>query len=362
MKTLFCNFLLLFFIQFLSTPLLLAKEEVFIVGASLPLSGELAEVGQDILRGFELAKKDFNSDKFRIEVIVEDDGFQGRNAASAAMKLVNIDKVDAIISLWDMAEIIAPIAESKKIPHFSIRWNPQVTEKYKHTITIESTYKSWIESWVNLLKSQNTRTVSIVHEEAMGWNLGADYLEKLLKNTDIKILSHTRYLRSETDYRPILLRALREKPDQILLLSNPPFTEGLLKIIRTINPSQKTSGYYEIVKDLSLIEGMPYVAQLEPSSWFLEKFEKSYNTKVVTRSPQSYDILSIIHSAHKSNNFSNKLSGDEVVKFVTNLKDFEGASGVLNTKGTRVIEMNCVWKVVKGGRLEQISQVPLSHL
>ncbi|HMO17952.1 MAG TPA: ABC transporter substrate-binding protein [Oligoflexia bacterium] len=326
---------------------------VFKIGASLPLSGDLSYVGQDILRGFEIARRDFNSNEFKFEIIAEDDGYYGKNAATAAMKLINVDHVDAVISLWDMAEVIAPIAESKKIPHFSIRWNPAVTEKYNYTMTIESTYKSWIESLVELLKELKTRNVSIIHEEAVGWNLGSEHLIGLLKEHDIKLLSHRIYLRSDTDYRSILSKALRDRPDFILLLSNPPFVEGFLKIIRSVNPAQKTTGYYEIVNDLSLIEGLPFVAQLEASLWFVEKLDKQYKTRVVTRSPQSYDILSIINSAHKESNYKRSLKGDEIVKFVRELKDFEGASGKINSRGTRVIEMDCAWKIVRGGEIEK---------
>jgi ABC-type branched-subunit amino acid transport system substrate-binding protein len=344
-----CGFIFFFLIHCSSV---IAEPIVYRLGASLPLSGDLAEVGQDILKGFELAKKDFESDKFKIEIVAEDDGYQGKNAASVGMKLINIDKVDALLSLWEMAEIVAPMAESKKIPHFSIRWNPIVAEKYKYTMTIESTYISWVTAWVNLLKEQNVKKVSIIDEESIGWKLGTDLLVKLLKEAGIVVMSKTTFLRTDLDYRAILLKALREKPDEILFLANNPFLEGFIKIVKTTNPTQKMSGYFELVKDISLIEGMPYVAQLEPSPWFLEKFEKSYSSRVVTRSPQSYDLLSILHSAHKADNFSKKLNGDEVVKFVTDLKDFEGASGKLNTQGTRVIEMNCVWKVVRGGRIE----------
>lgn len=320
------------------------------IGATIPLSGDLAYVGEDIVKGLQLAKKDFDSEDFKLEIVTEDDGFTGKNAATTGMKLLNVDKVDVIISLWDMAEIIAPLAEKKKIPHFSIRWNPSVAEQHHYTVTIESTYKSWIESLLKLLQAENTKTISIIHEEAVGWNLGQEYLTKLLKSTDIKVVSDTTYLRTETDYRSVVMKAVKSKPDYIILLTNPPFSEGFIKIIKQVSPQQKYTGYFEIVKDLSLIEGMPSVAQLEPAPWFIEKFEKEYHSSIAARAPQTYDIAAIVHAAHEGK--GKKLIGDEIIKFVENLKDFKGASGLLNSKGSRTVEMDCVWKVVKGGKLE----------
>jgi ABC-type branched-subunit amino acid transport system substrate-binding protein len=112
----------------------------FKIGVSAPLSGDLARIGEDVRRGLELAIKDFSDSNVQFTLFIEDDQYKGVQAASAAKKLLHVDKVDAIISLWDMSEVIAPVAEKMQTPHFAIRWNPHIAEKYSYTMTIESTY------------------------------------------------------------------------------------------------------------------------------------------------------------------------------------------------------------------------------
>lgn len=50
------------------------------------MSGDLASVGQEISRGIELAKIDSNKDQ--IKIIIQDDQFLGKNAASNEMNCV----------------------------------------------------------------------------------------------------------------------------------------------------------------------------------------------------------------------------------------------------------------------------------
>ncbi len=93
------------------------------IGIQLPLSGNLSFVGLDIQRGVQLALEDLKDSPIRMNVSYEDDKATPTFAASAAQSLIARRGVDVIVSLWDMAEIVAPIAERQKTPHISIRWN-----------------------------------------------------------------------------------------------------------------------------------------------------------------------------------------------------------------------------------------------
>ncbi len=327
-----------------------SQQQVFKIGLSAPLSGDLASVGQEIIRGLNLASKDFSNDKLSFQIISEDDQFQRKNASSAAKKLIEIDKVQAIISLWDMSEIVAPIAEQHKTPHFAIRWNPHVAEKYNYTMTIESTYRSWIDSLVKLLQYQNIKSVSLILEEAEGWILGAERLKKSLETNQIDFVSEIRYVRGDLDYRTLVQKSLRKKPEMVLLFSNPPNLEILIKKIKEFKSDQKFGGYFEILDTPAIADGMPFVAQLQPEKWFIDKYETAYKMQIKNRAPQSYDIVSLIADALKDK--KEIPTGQQIVTHISNIKDFPGASGILNSKGTRTIEMNCVWKVSKNGKFE----------
>lgn len=96
------------------------------VGLALPLSGDMARYGLDIQRGATMAKEELAKRGTEMVFISEDTQLVPRMAVTAAQKLINRDRVDVIVSLWDTAEAVAPIAEQKGVPHVSIRWNHRV--------------------------------------------------------------------------------------------------------------------------------------------------------------------------------------------------------------------------------------------
>lgn len=92
------------------------KEEVRF-GATLSLSGGSAQFSESCRNAIELASADVNSgggiNGAKLRVLIEDFGdLDLKRAASAAHKLINADRVSAILPNWsEDTEVIAPIAD-----------------------------------------------------------------------------------------------------------------------------------------------------------------------------------------------------------------------------------------------------------
>ena len=163
-------FLSLLFLVFFSVQIAVAENYTVRIGAVLPFTGDLAYVGQDIREGVELALLERGNQQPKIEVIWEDGKFAPKESVSAAQKLISSDKVDLIISLWDTADVIAPISEKAKVIQLSIRWNPDVAARNKYTFTFESTYPTYYADIVKLIKKQ----ISLIN------NLSKNYTNSIL--------------------------------------------------------------------------------------------------------------------------------------------------------------------------------------
>jgi len=78
-----------------------AEEGDINIGISTVLTGEAATWGQSVLAGVTLATKEINDkggiNGRKINLVVEDDKAQATDAANAVNKLINIDKVSAIL-------------------------------------------------------------------------------------------------------------------------------------------------------------------------------------------------------------------------------------------------------------------------
>lgn len=95
------------------------------IGFIGPLTGDAAAIGADQLSGTQLAIERINAaggiNGKQLALIAEDGKCSGADAANAAQKLVNVDKVVAIIGGLCSGETLAaaPIAEAGKVPMIS---------------------------------------------------------------------------------------------------------------------------------------------------------------------------------------------------------------------------------------------------
>ena len=327
----------------------LADPTVVKIGATLPLTGRLAIAGQDARQGIELAVKEFSSSSVKLEAVFDDNQHDAKSAVSSARKLLDIDKVNVLISMWDMADVVAPLSEQKHVPHLAVRWNPHITEKYKYTFTFESTYRSYVESLLALLQKSGVNSIALITEEGQGWILSADYLLEKASASGIKVVGDERYAPNGADYRTTILRATRHKPQMVILLSNPPHTELLIKQIRESAPTQKFTGYFEII-DPKLVEGIPFVAQFEVESWFAKKFTEQFGSPPRSRAAQVYDMVHL--TALATAKTGALPTPDAIVAALKAMPSGSGATGNLLSTSPRVVESKCVWKVARGAEFK----------
>lgn len=75
------------------------SQETLKIGIMSPLSGEYAVAGQNYQKGIELALDEYRKENpdVDIQIVVEDDGFVVQKGLTAYKKLVDLDKVDAIL-------------------------------------------------------------------------------------------------------------------------------------------------------------------------------------------------------------------------------------------------------------------------
>jgi len=112
------------FVGLFSTPEGRAEEPknagVFRVGAILPLTGPLADYGEAVKRGFELAQND-NSRNFKsIEFVFEDSKYDGKASLSAFNSLFARGDID-LYYIWGVTpnETLLPIISARGLPVIS---------------------------------------------------------------------------------------------------------------------------------------------------------------------------------------------------------------------------------------------------
>ncbi len=366
MKPLFFSLLtyLFFLTSLLCTHPALAEQKPFRIGVVIPLSGDLAYVGDDIRRGMELAVADLNNENQVVELIFEDNQFTATKTVSAAKKLADQDNVDAFVSLWDMADLVAITAERKKIPHLSIRWNPEVARKNTYTFTLESTYESVVGSQIDLLQSIGVNRLAVVGSESKSPAIAADEAERRAKKAGLEVVYSKRVPSIDVSFNSIVSSAVASQPDVLMFHFFSPNIELALRKSQAYKTRLLRYGLFNEIPDNEkhLAEGLPFVRMYRASEWFKEKFRAEYGQDFLVRAPHAYDIVSLLTKGAMTAQEQSLSRTDAIVKYLHNVRDYEGASGKLSTNDSKSIETEVVWMIMEDAKPREATEEDLSRL
>ena len=330
------------------------------IGVAIPLTGGLAHAGADIRNGMELGIKEFSTSQLKFVALYEDTAYEAAKTLSAVNKLLTLDKVDVLVTLWDTADPVAPIADRAKIPHIAIRWNPHITEQHPFTLTIESTYLTYADKLLGLVTLAHARRVSLIGEDTQGCILLRQQLASVAPAKGIEIVANEGVPPGDADIRPSILRAIKNKPDLVITVSDPPKTDQIIRRLKELAPHQRYTGYFEIMDDTSMVEGVPFTAMFKVAPWFEERFIKLYGHPIKARAPHAYDIIKLLSLAYQSK--PTKLASNEVVRYLSAIHNVSGASGTLRVTSTRTIENDPVYKVRRHGAFVEISDTEVAAI
>ncbi len=141
------------------------------IGVIMAVTGDAASLGVDMVNGIRMAVDQVNTKggiKGKpVEIIVEDGRCNGSDAASAAQKLVNVDKVVAIIGGLCSGETLAaaPIVEAAKIVLISPgSSSPDITNAGKYVFRNYPSDALKTVATAKVIREKGYKTVAMISE------------------------------------------------------------------------------------------------------------------------------------------------------------------------------------------------------
>ncbi|MFZ2782101.1 MAG: ABC transporter substrate-binding protein, partial [Rectinemataceae bacterium] len=192
------------------------------IGAVSPLTGEAATFGLSTKNGMELAVEEWNAAGGllgkQIKLIVEDDKGDPAEGAAVFSKLIEQDKVVAIVGgiTSRVALAGAPIAQAAKVPMMT----PTATNE-KVTQIGDYIYRScFIDPFQGTVAARFAFDDLGVRNAAVIFDLGNDYAKGLsetfsasLQSLGGQIVASEGYASGVTDFRAQLTKIVQSKPD-----------------------------------------------------------------------------------------------------------------------------------------------------
>lgn len=210
----FLRALFVLLVVIISSPAL-AEVPPTTVGVILPLSGEVASMGQAFRRGLDLFVKDYPQSS--IKLVFEDHRYDGKSALSALHKLRQVDKVALEIVWGNMpGDSCAPVAEQEKIPLIAISMNP-VAKDRKYVVSLGPPTDKLLTKVGERLAEWNTQNAAAISID-IGNALQA--LEQLKVRMHGALAIKT-IANEESDFKTMILALKKKKVDSLFLLMLP---------------------------------------------------------------------------------------------------------------------------------------------
>lgn len=337
------------------------SDEPITIGFVGPLTGSGASWGEEQKAAVQIAVEEINKARGisgrKLDVIYEDGKCTGKDATTAAQKLISIDKVKIILTVCGSESLaIAPIAEKNHVLMMAL-WatHPNLTGAgqyiFRNSYSDDGTGKVMAETVQQ--KYKKVVMLTEVNDFSVGLR---DAFKKYFSGAVIE----ENYSPETKDFKSYIVDLISKNPEAVILNPNDP-SGGLvaLKQLRQLGyVGQVYGNYFGGVNDVlksSEAEGMifftdPDVGDNAVKNRLFSKFGSlsghtpNFNFAVAV----SYDSVYIIKQAIES-------AGSDTAQlkdYLHSLKDFNGVMGTygFNDKGDAVGYAPSI-KQIKGGQV-----------
>ena len=231
-----------------------SSEKVLKMGAIFPLSGRGATWGLAAQKAITVKQKEVNArgglnvggEKYKIDIIWEDDKYNAAAGRMAAEKLVNRDKVKFILGSQSSAVILAvqPITEPNKILFLVNSYAKEVLAPDKpYTFRMVLTSNEILQGmypWMNKTYPKLKNVAFIEPNDATGWSIEKD-CKRIAEQNQFQVVFSQFYERGTSDFYPLLNKLIVQKPDFIDFTGAPPGDQALIvKQVRELGYKGKT--------------------------------------------------------------------------------------------------------------------------
>jgi ABC-type branched-subunit amino acid transport system substrate-binding protein len=342
----------------------LAQEKLR-VGAALPLTGVIAEVGVAARNGIELARAQHPELFTNLEFIYQDSQWDPKSAVAAFNKLVQIDKVSMVFNWGNpTSEAVAPLAEARKIPLLALSLDPSCARGRNYVIRFTNPSADFSKRLAQYIKAKGYKKLGVVLAQNT-------YVQGLLEGlkanlgNEPHVTTIATFNLSDMDFRSTVLKAKAGSFDAlgVFLISGQVSTfYRQLKQQQVTTPTFGTDFFespVEIQSAGGAMEGAVY-PHLGISPQFEAQYKEKYkNDYQIAYAGNAYDLAVMLGSLF--NSASSGLSSEKILEALKSDKSsLVGVTGAAkyqhSSDGDSYFEFPIQLKRVENGGFLPISE------
>jgi len=322
------------------------------IGAFLSNTGPAAPLGTPEKETLEMLEEQINAAGGvlgrPIKVIIEDDASAPANAVRAAMKLINLDRVVAIIggSTTGCTLAVTPITEPRGIPHISMAAGIDITHPVKRWVfRTPQTDVLAVQKVYEYLNSQGIDTIAVIYDSNAFGTSGRNRLVEMAPEAGIKIVAQEAFKTRDTDMTVQLTKIRGTAAQAVVCWGTNPGPAMVARNMKQLNmqiPLIQSHGianrtFIELAGEaangvvfpagkLLVAESLPEDdPQREVLLQYARQFEAKYGKPADTFGGHAWDALMILVDAIERAGTTDAVQLRDAVESTTN---FVGISGV----------------------------------
>lgn len=280
--------LLVLFLLSACTPL---AEEKTRVGAILPLTGTFAFYGSEERNGMQVALEEVGD---KIDIIWEDSAGENSKAVTAFHKLVNIDKVQIVITStsWVSNAVYSQAADARVFQ--AIIASAAFERGRDDDFAVRFTVDVSDEAPYNIEFLQGFDRVAILH---LNNDYGKGWADKLSEGLANKVVAVESYLPNDPDVGTQLTKIAFENPDALVLVSTGREANLIARRARELGitaqlVSQRPIQSPELVSDPAPVEGLVYsYPDYDTKHSFVSKYKERFGKEPTVFAAEAYDTI-----------------------------------------------------------------------
>jgi len=295
------------------------------------MSGVLADYGQSLVKATTLAKEDAGPTALDYQFIFEDShDDQTRFSILGAQKLANVDKVTALISMWDAWYSVSPTTSKNDILHLGLSWDRQRKQTDLDFLCYPTTY-SIAKTFLNHAKANGYQRVAFLATKGGGAILMQKDVEALAKELGIEVVLSEQVNPGTRDFRTLLAKTENAKAQLIMCVMWPPMLDSFLKQYLEFKTDVDLAGV-ETWRDSTLterFEGSWEVTADDPNGLFESRFSEKFGEGPAPIAAYAYDAASLLIEASEAiyAQTGKAPTGPQIADWIKAKKDFTFPNG-----------------------------------
>jgi branched-chain amino acid transport system substrate-binding protein len=346
------------------------------IGVYLPLTGRTAFGGQLELEGIQMAHKEMSEVLGKkVELVVVDNKTDKVEAANAVKRLIEYDKVVAVIGTYGSSLAMAggEVAEAAKVPMMGTSCtNPLVTQGKMYVFRacfIDPFQGAGAATYaINSLKMKKAALlIDVANDYCVGL---ANFFKQSYKKLGGEIVSELKYNSGDQDFTAQLTEIISQNPDLLFIPAD--FAEGaiIMKQARELGAEFQIMGgdamdNPEIVNiGGEAVEGFihttfPYDPSMTDMSPIAKTFTENWTKNNPEKAPNvnaalGYDSYMLVVDAIKR---AGSAEPDAIRAALSSTKDFPGVTGSKTINATHDAESPVGIVQIKDGKKQFIGTV-----